>query len=231
MSYGFCVLGIERSQNAYRSLRPIPPGATRWESFPFERGDRVAFEFSPLPTMQPHIEDRCARQHRKVGALTEVELVGCLKQAEVAEKLSDLFSCRLNPSPYRGQSKYVNPDDAARSICGCAINTVRFSFRFYPESLRVEIELASGETLRDLPVVDRDWRRFVCLLGSKLSSEDGGRSNLGSFFKSFIEGQITSSPSKFARIGISRPFNGDRCWLMLDSLFPLPQPHWLSQFS
>jgi hypothetical protein len=117
---------------------------------------------------------------------------------------------------------YVNPVDARRSICGCKINSV--SFRFYPEKIRVALALESGETLYSLPVVDRDWLAFAKRLN------DQSQDRLKGFFNSFIVHQIMSSPIRFARIGLARPDRDGLCWLMLDSLFPLPMDEWVEEF-
>jgi hypothetical protein len=117
---------------------------------------------------------------------------------------------------------YVNPVDARRSICGCRLNSVRF--RFYPEKIRVALALESGETLDSLPVVDRDWLAFAKRL------DDESRDWFEGFFNSFIVEQIMSSPIRFARIGLARPYRDGLCWLMLDSLFPLPTDRWVEEF-
>jgi hypothetical protein len=41
--------------------------------------------------------------------------------------------------------------------------------------------------------------------------------------------KIMSCPHHFIRLGLTRPFH-DLCWLMLDTLFPLPRPDWLQEF-
>jgi len=38
-----------------------------------------------------------------------------------------------------------------------------------------------------------------------------------------------SCPHHFIRLGLTRPFH-DLCWLMLDTLFPLPRREWLQEF-
>ena len=116
----------------------------------------------------------------------------------------------------------MDPGDAKRSICGCEINSIRF--RFFPDNIRVGMALESGETLDSLPVVDRDWHRFVALLNNQTTER------LEAFFNSFVKKQVMSSHIRFVRIGITRPDGQGRCWLMLDSLFPLPINEWAKGF-
>lgn len=223
MAAGLCVIGLERHQEGYSSIRPIPHDLTAWPQFPYHRADRIAFDLSLRPGVtEHHCEDRLARNPRKIDSLDEDELVGCLRQAEVAISIRDLFGCQVHPSPRRGPAVYVNPTDARRSVCGCKINSVRF--RFYPEKIRVALALESGETLESLPVVDRDWHAFV----KRLNNQSQRR--LEGFINGFIVDQIISSPIRFARIGLARPDRDGLCWLMLDSLFPLPKEGWEKEF-
>jgi hypothetical protein len=223
MAAGLCVIGLERHKGGYSSLRPIPHGLNAWRQFPYHRADRIAFDLSLSPGVtEHHCEDRHALNPRKIGFVSEDELVGCLKQAEVANSIRDLFGCQVHPSPRGGPAVYVNPGDARRSVCGCNINSV--SFRFYPEKIRVALALKSGETLDSLPVVDRDWLAFAKRLD--VESQDW----FEGFFNSFIVDQIMSSPIRFARIGLARPGWDGLCWLMLDSLFPLPRDAWVEEF-
>jgi hypothetical protein len=134
MGPGFCVLGLERATQGFRSLRPIPRNSFSWAPFAYKRGDRVAFDLSYIPTVPPHTEDRLAGNHRSLGSLGEGELLQRLKQAEVADSLKDLFGCPVRPSPRGGDAVYVCPNEAKRSVCGCAITAVAFSFRFFPKS-------------------------------------------------------------------------------------------------
>src|SRR2546428_3248082 len=78
--------------------------------------------------------------------------------------------------------------------------------------------LPSDESLSSLPVVDRDWNKFLQQVAERL-----GKVNIGSRSQKFLNGTIRNalldSPNRFARIGLARA-QGDQCWLMLDSLFP-----------
>jgi len=49
------------------------------------------------------------------------------------------------------------------------------------------------------------------------------------FLNSNFHYKIMSCPHHFIRLGLTRPYNG-LCWLMLDTLFPLPQKEWLEDF-
>ena len=49
------------------------------------------------------------------------------------------------------------------------------------------------------------------------------------FLNSNFHYKIMSCPHHFIRLGLTRPYNG-LCWLMLDTLFPLPQKDWLEEF-
>jgi hypothetical protein len=226
MDRRFCVLGLQRDSNGFSSIRPIPPNTTGWRPFPYGRGDRIVFDLDVVPVTRPHFEDRRTARHRKLGAVTEIELVQFLKQAEVAPSVTGMFGCCLRAG---GSGLYVNPDNATRSICGCEISAVRF--RFYAEKVRAALALRSGDTLEDLPVVDRDWCEFADNLKNRIRVQPEAPARLQELFESIVEQQVTSSPIRFARIGLSRPFRGRRCWLMLDSLFPLPKSAWLAEFT
>jgi hypothetical protein len=226
MSHGYCVLGLERSAQGFRSLRPIPRKSFAWPTFAYKRGDRVAFDLSHVPVTPPHTEDRLAGNHRSVGSLSEIELLHSLKQAETAESVKDLFGCAVHPSPHGGDAVFVSPSEAKRSVCGCAITAVTFSFRFFPK-IRVAIALPSRETLH-LPLVDTQWTNFAFEIAHGVRSSPQDQLRAQHFFDYFVHDEIASSELRFVRIGLSRPNRDGCCWLMLDSLFPLPQKHWLS---
>ncbi|PYV18962.1 MAG: hypothetical protein DMG21_03335 [Acidobacteria bacterium] len=45
-----------------------------------------------------------------------------------------------------------------------------------------------------------------------------------------IRKRVLESPNRFARIGLAGAKEGEeKCWLMLDSLFPQPEESWLAQ--
>ncbi len=226
MNDGFCVIGVERASTQFRSVRPLPRRRYAWVNFPYQRGDRVAFDFSTAFTIPPHTEDRNAANDRKLGFVTESELVESLKQAEMAISISDLFGCAAHVSKYGGDSVYALPGEAKRSICGCEIASVHFCFHFYPR-IRVAIKLKSGESLPSVPLVDADWTKFIELLADEFEGKANIRTRLERLFNSVVQPQIDGADSKFVRIGLSRPSRDGLCWFMLDSFFPLPNEAWL----
>ena len=232
MAEGFCVIGLARSQAGFYSLRPMPRVGFAWQPFPYWRADRIAFELSLLPLVAPHLEDRQAGDHSRLGAVSEAELVACLKQAETATSVPELFGCNVNPSPRGGPASCVEPEEARRSICGCAIENLHFSFRFYPQrNIRVTLRLTSGDRLDSLPLVDHDWLRFADHLWEQSQGTADVRQRLQRFFNRTIREHILSSPPPFARIGLTRPDRDGLCWLMLDSVFPLPKKKWSEEFT
>lgn len=225
MGQGFCVIGLEPTASGFSSVRPVPWGGGAWIQFPYQRADKLTYDFDPMPVTSPHLEDRRAAHPRKLGAVTETELVQSLKQAEVATSVTGLFGCPPHPS---NSGMYVNPGDAKRSICGCEINATQF--KFYADRIRVSLALTTGDTLEDLPLVDRDWCEFADALKDKIGVQPRIPARLQGFFNSFAEKQVISSPIRFARVGLTRIMHQGHCWLMLDSLFPLPKSAWLAEF-
>ncbi|HKI10736.1 MAG TPA: hypothetical protein VKA02_01385 [Candidatus Acidoferrum sp.] len=226
MSDGFCVIGLERNGEHFRSLRPLPRRGYAWRSFPYRRADKVAFEFLAAVAIPPHTEDRGTANDRKVGFVSESELVGSLRQAEVAPSVKGMFGCDVHVSRRGGEAIYVVPAEATRSICGCDIASIRFTFHFYPK-IRATVVLKSGERLESLPLVDADWTEFINVLAEQMDDPVRIRSRLDGLFKSLVYPQIQSSPFRFVRIGLCRPDREGLCWFMLDSLFPLPKKSWL----
>jgi hypothetical protein len=229
MAGGFCVIGVERAKGHVRSLRPVPPYSNYWKKFPVERGARVTFKLSLRAAQPPHMEDRNAEYVGKASPLSESELVFLLRKAEVGATTQELFGCTLQASAQGGGALWACPEEATRSICGCEVVQVSFSFRWYPGQLRLGLVLPSGEGIQSLPVVDRDWNLFVERLAEQIPEEEDRRPRLRDFFEVFVEEQIKASPRRFARLGIARPKDGC-CWLMLDTLFPLPRPEWVDEF-
>jgi hypothetical protein len=100
MAAGLCVIGLEPHKEGYSSVRPIPHGLTAWPQFPYYRADRISFDLSLSPGVtKHHCEDRRAENPRLVDSVGEDELVDCLRQAEVANSIRDLFDCQVHPSP------------------------------------------------------------------------------------------------------------------------------------
>ncbi len=231
MANGFCVIGLERNEDSFRSIRPMPNRGFAWNNFPYQRADRVAFHLSAMQTVQPHLEDRSAAYHHRVGSATEEELVACLRKAEMAGSLKEMFGCHVRPSRAGGESFYVLPGEAQRSISGCEIASLKFIFKYYPPTVRAALALKSGETLVSLPMVDRDWHQFIGRIEQQIGARPQAAARLQEIFDSFVFAHITPSPIQFARIGITRPDPKGSCWLMLDSLFPLPKSEWMQKLA
>lgn len=233
MGPGYCVIGLERlASGAFRSIRPLPPSGFAWrEPFRFRRGDYLRYYGRSLPVARPHVEDLKSSGLIRMGiSLGENELVNCLKQAEVSPDLEHLFGCPVQASSGGGRALWVSPSEAARSVCGCAYANLRF--RLFPEPagfhLRADVTLSSNERLPSIPVVDREWRGFASQLLERIR-----RSDALAFAERFLNGRVRNallaSTRQFVRLGLPRPREDQRCWLMLDSLFPQPDESWLDQ--
>ena len=231
MGQGYCVIGLEQiSPDSYRSVRPMPPQAFAWrEPFPYTRGDGVRFDPVPTVASPPHLEDQQSRGLIKTArTLNETQLIECLRKAEVSPDVEHLFGCQVQRSTQGGKAVWVKPAEARRSICGCEYDNVRF--RLFPEpdgfSLRTEILLRSNERLNSVPVVDREWRRFVGQLMQRIQRRDP-LPLAQRFLNWSVRAKMLAMPHRLARIGLPRPKADQQCWLMLDSLFPQPQESWL----
>ncbi|MFB3923921.1 MAG: hypothetical protein ACE145_19540 [Terriglobia bacterium] len=231
MGEGYCVIGLEKvMEDSYRSLRPLPPRAFAWrDPFPFRRSDCVRYDAVPTTVTLPHVEDQQSRGlvHTR-RSVSEQELTGCLRKAEVSGSLFDLFGCAPHASDRGGRALWVDPEQARRSICGCEYENIRF--RVFRESsgfaLRAEVVLKSGDRMSSLPIVDREWNRFVAHL-VKLIQRSDPLPLAERFMNRTVYAKLLLSPARFARIGLPRPRADRQCWLMLDSLFPQPQAAWL----
>jgi hypothetical protein len=166
MGPGYCVLGLERvSAQTFRSIRPMPPWGFAWrEPFPFRRGDCADVRLQPTGVAAPHFEDRGSDGLRGTGRIISEELlVQYLKQAEASRNLEGLFGCPVQAGSHGGRALWVDPSVARRSICGCEYENLRL--RLFPESegytLRAEMLACSSQRIQSIPIVDRDWRRFV----------------------------------------------------------------------
>ncbi len=232
MGPGYCVIGLERvAENAFRSVRPLPPKSHAWpNTFPYGRGSTVRFIPAPTSASPPHLEDQ--NTHGLVsggGCAGEVEMVVMLQKAEVSTDLEKLFGCELHTDTHGGNG-WVDPGSASRSICGCEFKNIRFRVFSDPGdvNLRARLVLPSGETLNSLPIVDRDWRRFLNDF-LQHSTESRIVRDLETFLNRSIGRELMRAPYGFARIGLARGWrNEGKCWLMLDSLFPQPKTEWLS---
>jgi len=231
MADGFCVIGLARNPTGFYSLRPIPPSRFAWQPFPYRRADRVDFHLYVMPVAPPHLEDRKTQSHTKLGSVSEADMIHGLREAEVAASAKELFGCAVLPSPHGGPASCIKPQEARRSICGCAIENISLSFSFYPQrNIRATLRLESGDRLDSLPLVDHDWLRFADRLWEQSKGTANVRQRLQSFFNRQIREHILSSPAPFARIGLTRPDDDGLCWLMLDSVFPQPKKKWLEEF-
>jgi hypothetical protein len=231
MGAGYCVIGLEKVRDGeFRSVRPLPPWGFAWrEPFGFGRGDTVKAELRPARATPPHLED-----HESGGLLdggrrlSEADLVRSLRRAEVAEHLEELFGCRVQSSGQAGRALWVDPSDGHRSICGCDYTNLRF--RVFPEpegfNLRAELALRSNERIPSIPIVDRDWRRFVTRIMEQVRRTDP-LAFVERFLNRVVTARMLAEWEVFARIGLPRPRRGQQCWLMLDSLFPQPAESWL----
>ncbi|MGB8474328.1 MAG: hypothetical protein WCE61_09610 [Candidatus Acidiferrum sp.] len=226
MGPAFCVIGLQREKGAIRSIRPVSSTANSWMHFPYRRGDVLSCELVPFAGSKPHVEDRVStRGFRKVAAVPEEEVVTHLRKAEIAGCLPELFGCVLHENK-NGSGLFAVPLDPKRSICGAGTQNLRLEL--CGNEPRATLALFSGEVLRDLPVVDRDWRNFI---DSSLAEDRGANrvSRLEHFLNSQFHYKILSCPHHFIRLGLTRPYH-DLCWLMLDTLFPLPKREWLEEF-
>ena len=226
MGPAFCVIGLHREKERVHSVRPVTATANSWLCFPYQRGDVLECDLLPWQGTKPHVEDRVStRGFQKDSAIAEAQIVAYLRKAELAGSLSELFGCtvRTNKS---GSGLYAYPSQAQRSVCGACTRNLRLEL--CASELRATLVLHSGEVLRDLPVVDRDWRDFV---DAALAPARGANrlARLDRFLNSRFHVKTLSCPYHFVRLGLTRPYHS-LCWLMLDTLFPLPQSGWLQEF-
>jgi hypothetical protein len=226
MGPAFCVIGLQREKDTIRSIRPVSATANSWLNFPYHRGDVLDCDLAPFSGAKPHIEDRVStRGFRKESAVPEAELVHYLRKAEMAASLPDLFGCVVHENKH-GSGLFAMPHEPKRSICGSETQNLRLEL--CGNEPRATLVLSSGEVLRDLPLVDRDWCDFI---GNALSEHRGANrvARLERFLNSQFHYKILSSPHHFIRLGLTRPYH-DLYWLMLDTLFPLPRQEWFEEF-
>ena len=226
MGPAFCVIGLQREKNRIRSVRPVTATANSWIHFPFHRGDVLQCDLAPFSGSKPHVEDRVSTcGFEKESAVPEPEVVTYLRKAEIASSLEDLFGCVLHENK-TGSGLFAKPPEAKRSVCGTVTQNLRLEL--CANELRATLALCSGEVLRDLPVVDRDWRDFI---GAALAIGRGANrlARLERFLNSQFNFKVLSCPYHFIRLGLTRPYH-DLCWLMLDTLIPLPKHDWLEEF-
>lgn len=226
MGPAFCVIGLQRDKEKVQSIRPVPTWVNGWLRFPYQRGEVLECSLAPICGAPPHVEDRAlTREFKKSATVGESDMVAYLRKAECADSLRGLFGCAIRENK-KGNGAYAFPAEAQRSICGCRTQNLRLEL--CGNELRATLSLSSGELLRDLPVVDRDWLDFL----DAAFAENRG-ANRAARFERFLNSQfhykIMNCPHHFVRIGLTRPYR-DVCWLMLDTLFPLPKADWLEEF-
>jgi hypothetical protein len=223
MGRGFCIIGIEPFYQGYRSVRPLPPASFSWPvSFASHRGDRLQFNLAPAEKIRPHVEDlQSAGVLAHVGRASEEDLLACLRRAEMAARVSQLFGCPLKPGR-TGAS--VHAPKARRSICGAEASRIRLKWE--ASQLRAHVALASGDVLPDLPVVDRSWHNFL----EEVVREMAG-ANRGQRLNRALDARLQSVTSFFVRLGLTRPHppRFGRCQVMVDTLFPLPRKSWVGE--
>jgi hypothetical protein len=226
MGPAFCVIGLQREKDKIRSVRPVSATANSWLHFPYQRGDVLQCDLAPFSGSKPHIEDRVSTScFEKESTVPEAEVVTYLRKAEIAGSLPELFGCVLHENK-SGSGLFAKPPEAKRSVCGTATQNLRLEL--CANELRATLALSSGEVLRDLPVVDRDWRDFV---DAALAIRRGANrlARLERFLNSQFHYKVLSCPHHFIRLGLTRPYH-DLCWLMLDTLYPLPKQEWFEEF-
>ena len=231
MGEGYCVIGLElEADGSVRSVRPRPPTAFAWrEPFQFRRGDAVECRLKPPPQVRlPHKEDMDTFGLQSTPKkISHPELVRLLQKAERASALEEFFGC----APQRDHPKgnfWVREAEGTRSICGCRF--VNAYFEVYADqrwSLRARLLAEGNQRFNTLPVVDREWVRFLNSV-VKLYKGADQREQVKRHINRVTYPKFMRSPLKFARIGLARANQG-KCWLMLDSLFPQPEESWLAQ--
>jgi hypothetical protein len=231
MGPGYCVIGLERvSPGSFRSVRPMPPGlGYAWrDPFRAKRGDCVLALLTPVPAAKPpHTEDHKSQGLKKtLRALDETQLVSALKQAEVASGPEEMFGCAVMNPKSRGNG-WIPSGQGRRSICGCGVKNIRFRIFEGPGRvmLRAQLVCPSGERLETLPVVDREWVTLLQRLMDHFKDRQAVF-RAGKFLNGPLRRELMNSPNLFARIGLARGMQDDKCWLMLDSLFPQPKEAW-----
>lgn len=225
MGPGLCIIGLEPAPPQYRSIRPLPRFGNAWPAtLPHRRGWRVQCQLSRLTVTPPHVEDRPSfGVLKKIGELQEEELVRCLRLAEVAEHVRDLFGCLLQENR-QGRGFSADPGEASRSICGVELGNLRFLVA--GKEIRADLLLRDGGRMK-LPLVDAIWKDFIQKAQAQISGANKEH-RMHKFLHSSLPSRLLGHPALFARIGLTRSFR-EKCWLMLDSLFPQPREEWLNE--
>jgi hypothetical protein len=232
MRDGYCVIALEQiAPDSFCSVRPRPLWGFAWRPpFPHRRGDVVICDLRRvLDALPPHVEDLLPGELKATGRKTaEMDLIRCLRQAEFAENLHDLFGADLHTSG--GGNAWVIASEAKRSICACRYKNIWFQLFHNAAGLRLRAKLGlySGESLRSIPVVDMEWQRFVEAAFPR-GIPAGEIQAITKEFNRALYPSLRNAMRAFARIGLAREDATGKCWLMLDSLFPQPQKDWLDR--
>jgi hypothetical protein len=231
MGQGYCVIGLEQgADGSIKSVRPRPPYAFSWrEPFQFARGDAVECRLKPPPQVRlPHKEDMDTFGLESTPTkISQSELVHLLERAERASILEELFGCMPQRDNPKGNF-WVRESEGKRSICGCRYANVYFEV--YSDerwSLRARMLAEGNQRFNTLPVVDREWVRYLHRVVGLYSGADR-REQVKHHINRVAYPKLMRSALKFARIGLARANQG-KCWVMLDSLFPQPEESWLAQ--
>lgn len=224
MAGGHCIIGLLESGERYKSVRPGPPKGHAWPAeFPYKRGDCLKFELGPGEQVRPHMEDHISTGVLECGArLSEDELLACLRHAETATSIRDLFGCTVTPGK---RGAHLHAPKGHRSICGAEAARVRMKCE--ADDVRASIAFAWGESLLDLPVVDRSWFDFLKEVQKKM---DGA--NRLHRLNRYLEKRMGEPSGFFVRIGLTRPHppKFGRCQLMVDTLLPMPRKSWVDEY-
>jgi len=232
MRDGYCVIALEQvAPDEFRSVRPSPLWGFAWRPpFPHRRGDHVECDLRPRTGAHPpHLEDLQPGELKATGRKTaEMDLIRCLRHAEFAENLQDLFGADLHTSG--GGNAWVMASEATRSICACRYKSIWFQLIHNAAGLRLRAKLGlySGESLRSAPVVDMEWQRFIEAVFPR-GIRPGEIQAATKDFNRALYPHLRNAMRSYSRIGLAREDDAGKCWLMLDSLFPQPQKDWLDR--
>jgi hypothetical protein len=227
MKPGLCLIGLAPDGGGFRSVRPLPPRGHSWPlPFEYHRRDRLRFAFlSKEDASRPHVEDQpTAGIVERTGWVSESDLREHLLRAEMARDIRQLFRCRVMT---KKRGAFAIGKLACRSICGVGAKRVRLEWRL--KEIRASVLFPSGETLPDLPVVDHSWHSFAEAVLRRLSGPDRIQ-RLNEYFASRMAEEERGGRSHLLRIGLTRP-RPNACWLMVDTLFPLPRRAWLEDLA
>lgn len=159
MAGGYCIIGLLKDGHRYKSVRPLPRTRNAWPpTFSFKRGDLLKFDLTAIPVVRPHVEDfRSSGIPSCEDRISEEELLACFRHAEVANSVTEMFGCKVTPGGRHGA--HVRARAASRSICGAEAQRLRLNC--VGRDVRAWVGFPWGESLLDLPLVDRSWFDFL----------------------------------------------------------------------